>query len=181
MGTESGRSARIVTCAVAAVFGLAAGVLIGLAIGGVKSESRQSIDAERDRLAQEAGSLAGERSAELTAIAMALGSTRTLLDLFNTSRELSESGHNSFDQLHLLLQDLASKLARDAKVLRKYKVASKPLVDHWIAAVEKLSREGKLDGDVFVRCRNHFDLDVFGTSGFLREKKGHADLPPPLP
>ncbi len=47
-----------IACGMAAALGLAAGVLIGLAIGGVRSESRQWIDAERDRLAQEADSLA---------------------------------------------------------------------------------------------------------------------------
>jgi hypothetical protein len=53
MGDNSGRSGRIVACGLAAALGLAAGVVLGLAIGGLKSESRQWIEAERDRLIRE--------------------------------------------------------------------------------------------------------------------------------
>ncbi len=55
------RSLSRIACGMAAAFGLAAGVVIGLAIGS-PSESRQWIDAERDRLAQEAASLARWKS-----------------------------------------------------------------------------------------------------------------------
>ncbi len=261
MGDESGRSRLIITCGLVAALGFAAGMGVGLPIGALKSESRQSIEAERDQAAQKVASLAGEnarlrkitkidedfrakyltwmdeldhflglqpelirslRSGEqLTdewmnefrqsserlirlrpsrlaaeqsgnqpaerfagdgkrrrdAIVVAFGSTLTLLSVFTTDGDVCQL-HAPSDvlagsdtkKLAFLLLYMAGKLDQDAEQLREYEAMSRPLVDHWIASAEELSREGKFDKDEVDRWRNHFNKRVFGPPRITTEK-----------